>query len=386
MLQKFKKIFLVLLLGIIMISFTGCLGFPGVGKPLSDKKHISNVAYKPNDSQGVFKTEDGGKTWSQKITVEGQEKSLDQYKISSMVIDPQNNNVLYVGTMGNGLYKSTNGADSWHLVGDSNNLLKNNTSVFDIAIEKGNSNIVYLATLNENRAVLLKSVDGGESWVTSYVSTEYSKQVNRVFVDPIRPEKVYIGTEQGGLLRSDNKGDNWVAVKWFDYPVRDFEVDFVNDNGIFVLTSEALYKTTNARQNIRSEWVSLVKNITETSLVKINYANVSSLTMDNKNPLILYLTYHNLVLVTNDGGKVWKLLDTITPAITITKTAPNIRQIGLRDNNIYYGAGNALYKSLNRGATWSSMDIPIKGDARYIVSDTNNINVIYVGAFYESPA
>lgn len=56
------------------------------------------------------------------------------------------------------------------------------------------------------------------------------------------------------------------------------------------------------------------------------------------------------------------------------------------DETIYYGAGNALYKSENKGASWSSVDIPIKGDAQYTVSDYSDPNIIYVGTFYNPPS
>jgi photosystem II stability/assembly factor-like uncharacterized protein len=89
--------------------------------------------------------------------------------------------------------------------------------------------------------------------------------------------------------------------------------------------------------------------------------------------------------VTKDGGNTWQKMDTITPSLTPIGTAPNIKQIGLINDIIYYGAGNALYKSDNKGLTWSSFDIPIKGDVRYTISDYTDKNIIYVGAFYTAP-
>ncbi len=107
--------------------------------------------------------------------------------------------------------------------------------------------------------------------------------------------------------------------------------------------------------------------------------------MDNKNPLIIYITYLNLILATNDGGYTWKSLNTITPAFTALGTIPQVKQIGMIDDIIYYGAGNVLYKSENKGVTWSNYDIPIKGDVRYTVSDYKDSQIIYVGAFYDPP-
>lgn len=375
MLKIAKKIFVISLLVIISISFSGCLGLGNSN---------TNTASTRNDSQGVFKSVDGGKTWEHKVAIEGSELRLDQIKIGSMAIDPQDSKVLYLGTLASGLYKTQNGGDSWFKVVDSNGALKENTSIYDIAVESGNSNIVYLATLNENRGVLIKSEDGGKTWVESYISSEAGKQINRVQIDRNNKNVVYIGTEQGGLLKSENRGHDWVAINWFEGGVGNFVVDYNNPNGIIVLNDEAVYKTTDGGKDQAKSWEDLTGNIKNAVEDRIDFGKISSMTMDNKNPLVVYITYLNLIIVTRDGGKTWELLNTITPSLTAVNTIPNIRQIGMVNDIIYYGAGNALYKSENKGQTWSSMDIPIKGDAQYTVSDYSDPNIIYVGTFYNT--
>jgi photosystem II stability/assembly factor-like uncharacterized protein len=377
MLKIAKKIFVISLLVIISISFSGCLGLGNSN---------TNTASTRNDSQGVFKSVDGGKTWEHKVAIEGSELRLDQIKIGSMAIDPQDNKVLYLGTLADGLYKTQNGGDSWFKVQDSNGALKESTSIYDISVESGNSNIIYLATLNENRGVLIKSEDGGKTWIESYISSEAGKQINRVQIDSNNRNVVYIGTEQGGLLKSENRGRDWVAINWFEEGVKNFVVDFKNPNGIMVLTEESMFKTVDGGKDPVKSWEDLSKKIKEPVDSRIDFKKISSMTIDNKNPLIIYLTYVNLIIITKDGGQTWELLNTITPALTAVNTIPNIRQIGMFDETIYYGAGNALYKSENKGASWSSVDIPIKGDAQYTVSDYSDPNIIYVGTFYNPPS
>lgn len=371
--KVFKKTFVAMSLLIISVSFSGCLGLGNSG----------NVANTRNDSQGVFKTTDGGKTWEHKVAIEGSETGLDQVKIGSMAIDPQDSKVLYLGALSGGLYKTQNGGDSWFKVSDPNNFLSASTSIYDIAVESGNSNIVYLATLNENRGVLLKSEDGGKTWSESYISSEAGKQVNRVQIDRNSRNVVYISTEQGGLLKSENRGHDWVAINWFETGVKNFTVDFNNANNLIVLTEEGVFRTADGGKSAES-WIELNKKVKDLIDGKTDFSNISSMTIDNKNPLVVYMTYINLVLVTRDGGENWELLNTITPALTAVKTIPNIKQIGMINDTMYYGAGNALYKSENKGQTWSSMDIPIKGDAQYTVSDYTDPNIIYVGTFYST--
>ncbi len=364
-----KKALFLLLLVLVAVSFSGCLN-------LSRKERKRAV----NDNQGVFKSVDGGKTWEHKVKVKDG-SLIDKVKISSMVMDPKNNSVLYLGTRNHGLYKTTNGADLWEKVGDKNNILSGTATINDIAIERDNPDIIYLATLNNNKGELLKSEDGGKSWSKSYIIAEENKPVNAVEIDPLFSNVIYIGTEQGGIMKSEDRGRTWIALHWFDSGVRDILIDFRNSNGIFVRTSNEILKSVDRG----ASWESLNEKITNTAGVKVDFGKISSVTMNDVNPLVIYINYLNLILATRDGGYTWERLNTITPSKTAVGTIPQIKQIGVRDNIIYYGAGNVLYKSENKGKSWSSYSIPIIGDVRYTVSDYTNPDVIYVGAFYEPP-
>lgn len=374
--SKTKKVFLVSVLSLVTVSFSGCLG---IGS------NTGGTAAQRNDSQGVFKTIDGGKTWAQKVAIDGQpDMTLDQISTGSIAINPDNTQVLYLGTLGNGMYKTDNGADSWHPVTDQNNKFRNTSSIYDIEVEKGNESIVYAATLNDNRGVLLKTEDGGNSWTESYISTELAKPIRRVQIDPLQKNVVYIGTGQGGFLKSTDRGHTWQKIKWFQTSVRDFVVDFTNTKGIIILTQKGLYKTTDGGVDEEKSWQDLTPALTNfLDIQQATIDQVTSLAIDNQNPLVVYMTYDNFIFMTRDGGLTWGTLNTITPTISSTsKTVPQIKKIGLMNSTIYYGAGNALYRSDDKGLSWASFDIPIKGDVKYTVSDPKDANIIYAGALY----
>ncbi len=353
------------------VSFTGCLNLSGSTTEAPEK----------NNNQGVFKSVDGGKTWEQKVDIEGG-GLIDSVKILSMKMDPQNNNILYLGTTENGLYKSSNGADSWEKITDENEIFNPSAAVYDVAVEKGNSNIIYIATLNNGRGELLKTEDGGKSWKQMYIISEQSKPVYAVEIDPKSQNLIYIGTAQGGFIGSKNWGKEWEAITWFDpgVEVKDILIDFWNTNGIILRLSSGLVKSINRG----GEWENIGTKITS-SVPGIKVAAINSITMHPANSLTIYITYLNLALITKDGGNKWEKLNTITPSKTITGTIPQVKQMGMIRDIIYYGAGNVLYKSENAGATWTMYNIPIVGDARYTISDYTNSDVIYVGSFYDPP-
>ncbi|MCK5475218.1 MAG: hypothetical protein KAI71_01370 [Candidatus Pacebacteria bacterium] len=368
-----KSIILVIIV-FVTVSFTGCLNL--ASKIENEQEQIS-----VNGHQGVFKSIDRGKTWEQKVDVIGG-GFIDGIKIQNIKMDPQDHEILYIGTIANGLYRSLDGAQSWEKVVDENGILSPGATIYDIAIEKGNSDLMYIATLNNGRGELLKSEDGGKSWIDPYLISELNKPVYTVEIDPKNQNIVYIGTGQAGFLKSEDKALRWKTVTWFDHgiSVNDIIIDFWNSDGIILRLSSGLVKSTDRGKT----WDDLGMEVI-TSVPGINVAAISSITMHPTNPLIIYITYLNIVIVSHDGGSTWEKLNTITPSKTIIGTIPQIKKIGLIGGIVYYGAGNVLYKSEDAGLTWSSYAIPIRGDIRYTVSDYTNPDIIYVGSFYDPP-
>lgn len=372
MLSKTKKVFILAILVSMPIFFTGCIN-------LSKKSTTTQRTI--NSSQGIFKSVDGGKTWEHKVTIEGGDY-LDTAVITALKIDPRDRNILYVGTESSGLFKSVNGADSWVKVTDASKVFGPDAAINDIAIEKNNNKIIYLAATNKGRGVVLKSEDGGENWKESYITNENDKTVYAVKIDPITPNVVYIGTAQGGLIRSNNRGANWETVTWFAVgtEVQNILIDYNNNNGIILKTSTSIIKT----KNKGKDWEDLGPKIS-TAVPEVSVPGINSITLHPYNSLILYATYLNLVILSRDGGNTWEKLNTITPAQTVIGTAPQVKKIGLVGDKVYYGAGNAFYRSDDSGKTWSSFAISIKGDVRYTESDYTDPDIIYVGSFYTPP-
>ncbi|MFA6097130.1 MAG: YCF48-related protein [Candidatus Paceibacterota bacterium] len=372
MTTKIKKISLAATLVFMTIYFTGCINL--TKKETAPERVI-------NSDQGVFKSVDGGKTWEHKVNVEGGD-FLDSIVITGMKLDPKDSKIMYVSTESNGLYKTENGADSWIKIIDESNVLGPDATVNDIAIEKNNNKIIYLAATNNGRGVVLKSEDGGKNWQEKYITDENNKTVHTVEIDPASPNVVYIGTAQGGLIKSSNRGLNWETVKWFDVgtEVMDILIDYNNNNGIVLKTSLGIIKSTDKGKTWEDLGIKISEDVPEVVVANINY-----ITLHPYNPIIIYFTYLNLVVVSKDGGNNWEKLNTITPAQTAIGTAPQVKKIGLIGDKIYYGAGNALYKSDDAGKTWSSYAIAIKGDVRYTESDYTNPDVTYVGSFYTPP-
>ena len=121
--------------------------------------------------RGVFKTIDGGKTWSKSLFVNNKTGAAD------LIVDPSNPNKLIAamwehsrkpwtfnsGGEGSGMYITYDGGDNWKKLTDKEGLPKGNLGRMGLAIAPSNSKIVY-ALIEAKKNALYKSEDGGFSW------------------------------------------------------------------------------------------------------------------------------------------------------------------------------------------------------------------------------
>lgn len=149
---------------------------------------------------GVFVSRDGGSTW-RNVGLN------DSHHIGQVVIDPKNPNTVYVAALGplysqggqRGLYRTTNGGQSWDLIlkGDSR------TGAMDVDIDPRNSNVLYATMWDRDRrawnflesgpgSAAFKSTDGGKSWV-KMAGLPNGQGMGRtsIAIAPSRPDTVY---------------------------------------------------------------------------------------------------------------------------------------------------------------------------------------------------
>lgn len=213
------------------------------------KEHIAivnNFAVDPRNPQtiytattvGVFKTTNGAMMWDDMSI------GFESYYVVSVIIDPQNSNILYAGTSG-GVYKSTDGAKNWHTV---NRGMIEETQVASamalgvnaLAINPKSINILYAGTTRG----LYKSTDGAESW--TFVKGELEKAfISNLVVDYQEPRTLYAGTAQG-IFKSSNEGQNWTLISQgiTNLNVRSLVMHPNDHQVLYAGTNNGIYKTT----------------------------------------------------------------------------------------------------------------------------------------------
>ena len=172
----------------------------------------SNTLYAGGQG-GIYKTTDGGESWNRM----GQGLPPGPYgtpiEVVSLAIDPVNPNILYAGTYHqNGLYKSTDGGETWKIANTGMEWYGDVPSVSALAINPSNSNVLYAGTYNPDDGHgigVFKSTDGGESWILVNPERLFRKGVVSLAIDPLRPNTVYSGNIYGEVFKTTDAGQHW---------------------------------------------------------------------------------------------------------------------------------------------------------------------------------
>jgi photosystem II stability/assembly factor-like uncharacterized protein len=326
-----------------------------------------DIIYLGTASGGVWKTENAGNTWQPIFD----EQSI--LNIGSVAVQQTNPSVLWVGTgegnprnslnLGAGIFKSLDGGKKWKLMG-----LEKTRNIHRIIIDPSNPNIIYAAAIGNpysehpERGVY-KTTDGGESWSLILHTNDTSGCADLV-MDPTNPNKLIAnmwqhrrtpysfksGGSGSGLYITFDGGKNWKKLgKDEGLPEGDY-----GRIGVTISTNEPnrIYAMIESKKNglYRTDdggfkW----------ELVNSNPADVNNrpfyfqdIRVDPKNENRLYNIYQ-MISMSEDGGKTFKVIipySGIHPdhhAFWIHPTNPNF---------IIDGNDGGIGISRDRGRTW----------------------------------
>ncbi len=162
-------------------------------------------SYGANDERGVFKTDDGGKTWRKVLFINNLTGCAD------LVADPSNPNKLIAsmwefgrkpwtfnsGGAGSGMYVSHDAGETWERRTDKDGLPEGNLGRMGLAIAPSSPNVVY-ALIEAKENALYKSTDGGFKWQKMVSTDTEGGNVNsrpfyffEIYVDPKNENRIY---------------------------------------------------------------------------------------------------------------------------------------------------------------------------------------------------
>ena len=352
--------------------------------------------YGANEERGVFRSSDGGETW-QKVLYKDENTGA-----IALAFDPKNSKVIYADLWsarqgpwengawqgpGSGLYKTTDGGNTWHPLTKGLPTFEQGLGRIGIAVAPSDSNTVYATVDSTQLGGIYRSDDAGESWrrvgvdrrawargsdfaeidvhprnkeivyataIAAYKSTDGGKNwtafkgapggddYHTLWINPETPDIMLFATDQGAAI-SVNGGETWSS--WYNQPTAPF-YHVITDNQFPYWVYGGQQESGSAGVKSRGDNGAITFRDWRTVGVE-EYGYVAP---DPLHPNLIY------------GGKATRF-DTTTGQVQ--NVAPEILRSGkyrfLRtapilfspaDPRILYLAGNVLFKTTNGGSSW----------------------------------
>lgn len=381
-----------------VVSKIGALKWRNIG-PAWASGRIADFAVNPKNHSEYYVAVASGNVWkttNHGITYKPVFDNYGAYSIGCVTIDPNNTNVVWVGTgennhqralgYGNGVYKSLDGGGSFKNMG-----LKESRQIGDIVIDPRNSDIVFVAAEGSawgpgGDRGLYKTTDGGENW-KKVIEISENTGVNNVAFDPCNPDVMYATSEQrrrrtftkigGGpesaVYKSTDGGETWQKIMK-GLPGEDkggmgIAVSPVNHNVVYLIVEAALDKGGFYRSVNQGESWQRMSDYSSSGQY-YNEIYCDPVDVDKVYSVETFSQY------TEDGGKTWKRLSTKNKHVD-----DHALWINPNDNQQFLiGCDGGVYETYDGGKTFNfKANLPITQFYRVAVDNEYPFYNVYGG-------
>lgn len=314
---------------------------------------------------GLFRRTDGEADWTQI------NKGLpDRPQIRSLVVNPKTPNVVYAGTQ-DGVYRSEDRGDNWEALGAG----KPGVGVWSLTVHPNDPDIIFAGY---EPCEIHRTLDGGSTWkqmntgnvqfphITTYMPPT-EKRVLEIAIDPTNPSDMYAVIEVGGLLGSNDGGENWRSITDGPYvwnnslDMHSVQVSKAAPGTVFVAAQIGMFVSRDRGE--RWEHIRIPEQFKGGSYCR-------DIVITPNDPNVMYLaasaggggappgtTEAGALFKTRDLWNTWEQVDlgeiptSRTFEVTIDQAAPS---------HIYCGALlGPVYSSYDEGKTWSHSQLPV---------------------------
>jgi photosystem II stability/assembly factor-like uncharacterized protein len=282
----------------------------------------------------IFRSDDGGENWKQLPTT----TTAGLIHVESLAIDPRTANTIYAGTFYLP-YKSTDGGQTWRSI---RNGMIDDSDIFAIDIDPRDPDHIIASACSG----IYESKNAGELWRKVQGIPSQSRRTRAILQHPSVPGIVFAGTTEG-FWRSDRGGD---ADSWMVTTSRQLEI---NSIAVHPSRPDMIYIGTN-------NYGVMVSSDGGKSFVPMNggfsgrFAN--AILADRETPNRIYASTINtatgggFLFVSNDNGESWRPSMRSMPSRLITYS---ILQDATDADVIYLGTNLGVYRSTDRGTSWA---------------------------------
>ncbi len=335
---------------------------------------------------GIYKSLDAGKTWK----LMGLEKTKCIHRV---IIDPTNPNIVYAGAIGNpyaehperGVFKTTDGGETWSKV-----LYTNDTSgIADLVMDPSNPNKLLAGMWQHRRTPwsfnsggkgsgLYMTLDGGKTWKKlgkeDGIPEGNLGRIGLAF-SASQPSRVYalIEATKNGLYKSDDGGFKWELVNsdpayvtTRSFYFQDIRVDPKNENRIY-----SLYQPIAMSEDAGKSFKVIAP------MDKI-HADHHAMWISPNDPSFILDGGDGGLAISRDKGKTWKFEEQLAFGqfyhINVDNELPYHVMGGLQDNGSWWGPAYQWTDGPIKNLSWQDVG---GGDGFNVVSDPQDANWVY---------
>ncbi len=306
--------------------------------------------------------------------------------VLDLVFDAKNSKHIYAGTRTNGLFYSEDGGAQWKQILSS-------FTVYDVAIEPQNSDVLFVAGQADGRSRVLKSSNKGGSWEEVFTDATTAGGARAVVFDPRNPQRLLVGLASGNAVLSGDGGKTWALLQNFQDQIMD--IVWHTSGQLLILTkSKGLYISADDGKTVRALSASLLSSDTwkrpgsfisdgsrtEVAPIDVPPDQTSSFyhfTLVGNDLNYIYLAANNGLFRTRNQGGSWEY----QKLPLRVGQATDVRAVATAGSPvvIYASVGNTVFQSANEGVSWQVRAIATPATINYILIDPQDTARAYAG-------
>lgn len=284
---------------------------------------------------GIYRSRDRGSAW-ERITP-ANDPELTGFH--SVAIDPRDANMIYVGTH-HLPWMTTDGGQNWKRAGTKETGMIDDSDIMAIHIDESNPDIVLMSACSG----IYRSTDGCARWTKIQGIPYSSRRTHVIYQHPTRPEVNFAGTTEGLWISTNNgKPDSWRRVTSLRLVINAIAVHPSKPDRVFLGTEDNGVLISNDGGETY-----------EASNTGFINRQVRAVVADRKEPGRVYSGVifdgtNSGFFVSEDGGLTWQQsMDGMG-----VRDVYSIQQLESNPQTIYAGTNHGLFRSDDQGRTWS---------------------------------